>query len=254
MSKQPSILRTIRSFVKRERGMTNGQQRALRDHWPKWGIDFDLDSPNLSNNFATNTSKNYLDIGFGNGETLSEMARLNPDKKFIGIEVHRPGVGQLLQRANQLNLENIRVINHDAVQVVDSNFFKIKFDGIYLLFADPWPKRKHHKRRIVQPAFIKNVAKLLKSGGYLYIATDWDHYAAHILEIMQEQSYFKFETYKLIGPARSLPSSPDNSDFALEDWPNDSIADDVITRPNTKYERRGQKLGHSIHDMLYRLK
>ncbi len=276
MYKPSSILRTIRTFVKREGRMTQGQQNALVDLWPQWGIEFDANCPALpSHNFFTQTGRCYLEIGFGNGETLAEMAQLNPDKKFIGIEVHRPGVGSLLQRMQHQQLENIRILNHDAVQIVESNLFPFQFDGIYLLFADPWPKRKHIKRRIVQAEFIQKISGLIKPGGYFYVATDWDDYAIHIKKVMQGQTQFDFES-DIISSVETLDSEiiqteASTSVDALSEVSNieseqiepinssdknilSMMAVDVITRPNSKYERRGQRLGHKIHDMLYRLK
>ncbi len=278
MSQLP-ILRSIRTFVKREGRLTPGQEKALSELWPQWGLRFDSANPALpKDDFFAQSSQRYLDIGFGNGETIAEMARLNPAKQFIGIEVHRPGVGSLLQRIQQNQLSNIRLLNDDAVQIIDSDLFNFQFDGIYLLFADPWPKRKHIKRRIVQATFVQKVSRLIKPGGYFYIATDWNDYAKHIRAVMQGQTQFNFEsnittaadtlinkvpdiinkpcnivTDKLSGSSVGKTLDPDRSQTKPPKAVISLMAEDVVIRPNSKYERRGQKLGHKIHDMLYRL-
>ncbi|VAW82118.1 tRNA (guanine(46)-N(7))-methyltransferase [hydrothermal vent metagenome] len=270
MSKFP-ILRKIRTFVKREGRLTPGQEKALSELWPQWGLNFDGANPVLpEDDFFRQNSQRYLDIGFGNGETIEEMALLNPDKQFIGIEVHRPGVGSLLHRMQQNHLSNIRLLNYDAVQIIESELFDFQFDGIYLLFADPWPKRKHIKRRMVQAEFVQKVTRLIKPGGYFYIATDWNDYAKHIRHVMQGQTQFNFESNITSAAETIIKEGPhiikssaavaetniktDNSQVKPHDKVSSLMAEDVIIRPNSKYERRGQKLGHKIHDMLYRLK
>jgi len=218
--------RPIRSFVKREGRMTRSQQQALDELWPIYGIadihttlDLDLLFPRQAPRF--------VEIGFGMGTSLLQMAKNYPDRDFIGIEVHRPGVGSTLTRLHDEQLSNLKIINHDAVEILKQCIAENSLDGVYLFFPDPWHKKKHHKRRIVQPSFVQMVHHCLKPGGIFHIATDWENYAAHIMNVMSSSPGFINDT----GDGR----------FSLRQG-----------RPETKYEHRGQRLGHDVWDIVFR--
>ena len=217
--------RRIRSFVRREGRLTPAQQRALETLWPKYGlsVEHELDLPALFGRSAAVT----LEIGFGNGSSLAEMAANEPDSDFIGIEVHRPGVGHLLMQLQERGLDNVRVFCADAVEVLEQTLADGSLQRVLLFFPDPWPKKKHHKRRIVQPGFVRLVARKLRPGGRFHLATDWQPYAEHILEVMQANTDF-------------INLSPNGDYCERPEW-----------RPHTKYEQRGVKLGHEVRDLLF---
>ena len=217
--------RKIRSFVRREGRITAGQQRALQDLWPRYGLAADepLDLATIFGRSAPRT----LEIGFGNGDVLATMAGQQPDTDFIGIEVHRPGVGRLLQQLDEHKLSNVRVMCEDAVQILNSCFTDNSLDRLLLFFPDPWHKKRHHKRRIVQPGFIELLARKIKPGGILHMATDWEDYARHMLEVMGESAAFR----NCAGSGNYSPRPG--------------------YRPVTKFERRGQRLGHGVWDLLF---
>ncbi|MCO6413781.1 MAG: tRNA (guanosine(46)-N7)-methyltransferase TrmB, partial [Thiogranum sp.] len=181
-------LRRIRSFVRREGRLTPGQQRALERSWPRFGLEFDapFDAVEAFGRRAPLT----LEIGFGNGASLAQMAANEPEADFIGIEVHRPGVGHLLQELETRGPGNVRIFCHDAVEVLERKIPDRCLDRALLFFPDPWPKRKHHKRRILQPAFVALIAAKLKSGGIFHMATDWQPYADQMLDVMQASAEF----------------------------------------------------------------
>ena len=218
-------VRRIRSFVRREGRITAGQQRALQDLWPRYGLatDAPLDLATIFGRSAPCT----LEIGFGNGDALATMAEEQPDTDFIGIDVHRPGVGRLLQQLDERELTNVRVMREDAVQVLKTCFPDNSLDRLLLFFPDPWHKKRHHKRRIVQPAFIELLARKIKPGGILHMATDWEDYARHMLEVIEESAAFRN-----CASAGNYSPRPDY-------------------RPVTKFEQRGQRLGHGVWDLLY---
>jgi tRNA (guanine-N7-)-methyltransferase len=217
--------RKIRSFVRREGRITAGQQRALQDLWPRYGLAADepLDLTAIFGRSAPRT----LEIGFGNGDALATMAGQQPDTDFIGIEVHRPGVGRLLQQLDEHELSNVRAMREDAVQILNTCFPDNSLDRLLLFFPDPWHKKRHHKRRIVQPGFIELLARTIKPGGILHMATDWEDYARHMLEVMEKSAAFR----NCAGAGNHSPR-PDY-------------------RPVTKFERRGQRLGHGVWDLLF---
>jgi tRNA (guanine-N7-)-methyltransferase len=219
--------RRIRSFVLREGRLTPGQQRAFDTLWPKWGIDFAPERIDLPELFG-NDQPVFLEIGFGNGETLVEQAAANPDRNFLGIEVHEPGVGHCLLKANEAGIENLRIIAHDAIDVLTHQVPPKSLARLNLYFPDPWPKKRHHKRRIVQPAFLALVADRLVDRGTLNIATDWANYAEHIDEILSQSDRFS----------------------CLERREHDG--DNPLDRPRTKFERRGLRKGHRICDWCLR--
>jgi tRNA (guanine-N7-)-methyltransferase len=217
--------RKIRSFVRREGRLTTGQQRALQDLWPHFGLEtgtrLDLDA------VFERTAPRTLEIGFGNGDALLKMAANQPETDFIGIEVHRPGVGRLLRELEQHALTNVRVICKDAIPVLTDCLPDDCLDRLLLFFPDPWHKKRHHKRRIVQPEFIKLLARKIKHGGVLHMATDWENYAQHMLEVTDQCAAFR----NCAGAGEYSPK-PDY-------------------RPTTKFEQRGQRLGHGVRDLLY---
>ncbi len=224
MSELPQ--RRIRSYVRREGRLTPAQRQALEDLWPRYGVDVGEGALDLDALFGR-VAPRVLEIGFGNGENLLHMAAIHPENDFLGIEVHRPGVGHLLQRLDEQSFTNVRVICHDAVEVLQRHLADAAFDKVLLFFPDPWPKKRHHKRRIVQPAFIELLKRKLKSGGVFHVATDWEDYAVHVLNVMTAQP----ELRNLAADGRNSPR-PDY-------------------RPETKFERRGQRLGHAIFDLLF---
>ncbi len=218
--------RTIRSFVKREGRLTTGQSQALETQWPLYGIDYS-DQPLDLTKLFNRDAETVLEIGFGNGDSLWQMAQASPEKNFIGIEVHRPGVGHLLHLIESSNCTNIRVSNTDAIDVLNKQIPDHSLDRLQLFFPDPWHKKKHNKRRIVQDAFIAQVAKKLKPGGIFHMATDWEDYAQHMLNTLNSCDLFS-------------NLSTDNTFVARPE-----------ERPLTKFEKRGQRLGHGVWDLLF---
>lgn len=218
--------RRIRSFVRREGRLTPGQQRALDELWPGLGLAFETPL-SLTEAFGRSVPVT-LEIGFGNGASLAEMAAQDPHSDFIGIEVHRPGVGRLLMELERRSIGNVRVFCHDAVEVLEDKIPDASLDRVLLFFPDPWPKKKHHKRRILQPSFVALIARKLKPGGVFHMATDWEPYARHMLEVMDASPAF----VNCSGKGHYSPRPE--------------------YRPVTKFERRGQRLGHGVWDLLYR--
>ncbi len=219
--------RRIRSFVLREGRLTPGQQRAFDTLWPRWGIDFQRHPLDLPATFG-NDNPVYLEIGFGNGESLVEMAHSHPDLNYLGVEVHRPGVGHLLLKLEEFACGNVRIIRHDAVEVMQHMLQARSLSGVYLFFPDPWHKKRHHKRRILQPAFVDKLARVIRPGGLFHAATDWQDYAEHMLNILDaDRRHFE----NAAGPGR-FSARP-------------------AYRPLTKFERRGQRLGHGVWDLVF---
>lgn len=219
--------RGIRSFVLRGGRMTAGQERAWDRLWPVYGLSVAegmIDPEAVFGRKAPLT----LEIGFGMGQSLSAMAAAAPEQDFIGIEVHKPGCGALLADIERLELENLRIYRADANDVLSLCVPDESLDRVLLYFPDPWPKKKHHKRRIVQPAFAQRVRPKLRVGGILHMATDWEPYAEHMLEVMNAE-----EGYENTAPDQgAVPKPP--------------------YRPDTKFEKRGEKLGHGVWDLVYR--
>ena len=221
--------RTIRSFVRRAGRMTTSQQRALDELWPTFGLEFDEVPLDFAALFGRQSDV-VLEIGFGNGETLVEQAAAAPDKDFIGVEVHEPGVGHCLLKASEAGVTNLRLVVHDAIEVLRSQIPLSSLARLNLYFPDPWPKKRHHKRRIVQAAFIDLVADRLKPGGTLNIATDWANYAEHIDEVLAGSSRFTCTERR------------------------EHDGDQPLDRPQTKFERRGLRKGHGICDWCFTLR
>jgi len=226
-AQRPPKLHRIRSYVLRGGRLTAGQQRAFATLWPRWGLDYDpspLDLPELFGNHQPV----FLEIGFGNGESLAEMARRHPERNYLGIEVHRPGVGHLLLRLEEHGCENVRLIRHDAVDVVQRMLASASLSGAYLLFPDPWHKKRHHKRRILQTAFVEDLARVIHPGGFLHLATDWQDYAEHMLTTLEaDRLHFANQA----GPGNYSPRPAE--------------------RPSTKFEQRGERLGHGVWDLIF---
>jgi len=215
--------RQIRSFVRRAGRMTPAQEAAIKRLWPRFGIDFAAAPLDLEGLFGRHAPR-VLEIGFGNGDTLVEQAAMAPDTDFIGIEVHEPGVGHCLRRIESAGIGNLRLICHDAVEVLARQLPPASLARINLYFPDPWPKKRHHKRRIVNDAFLALAARALADGGCLCIATDWAPYAAHIDEVVAASTAF--------GTVERCHHAGDRA----------------LDRPTTKFERRGLSKGHGIWD------
>lgn len=219
-------LRTVRSFVRRQGRLTLGQQKALDHVWPVYGVEYSPQKLDLVELFGRQ-AETILEIGFGNGDSLLHMARRHPEKNYIGIEVHRPGVGHLLQNIEQTETRNIRVFCHDAIDVLKHQIPDHSLDRLQLFFPDPWHKTRHQKRRIVQPDFALLIAQKLKRGGAFHLATDWQNYAEHMLRVLNACHAFKNQ-------------SADNTYVSRPE-----------ERPLTKFEQRGHRLGHGVWDLLY---
>lgn len=217
--------RTIRSYVLRQGRTSPAQKRALDVLSAKYAITFGPQPIDAQAIFGR-VAPLVLEIGSGMGETTAAIARAQPDTDFIAIEVHGPGVGSLLNRIEAEQLANLRVIRHDAVEVLECMIADAALAGIHLFFPDPWPKKRHHKRRLVQPAFAALAARKLAPGGYLHAATDWPEYAAQMLAVFSAEPL-------LLNSAGGYAARPAH-------------------RPLTKFERRGLGLGHAVHDLLFR--
>lgn len=223
MTETDSRKRTIRSFVRRAGRMTASQQRALDELWPDFGIAFETTPLAFETVFGRRADV-VLEIGFGNGETLVEQAAAAPEKDFIGIEVHEPGVGHCMLKASDAGISNLRLIVYDAIEVLRHQVPNGSLSRVNLYFPDPWPKKRHHKRRIVQPGFLDLVAERLEDGGTLNIATDWANYAEHIDEMIASSDRFRCTERR------------------------EHDGDEPLDRPQTKFERRGLRKGHRIFD------
>jgi tRNA (guanine-N7-)-methyltransferase len=219
--------RAIRSFVVRAGRMTVAQERAWTELWPRFGLE-SADAPlDLATVFGREAPRT-LEIGFGNGESLVSLAAEHPERDFLGIEVHRPGVGHLLLRIEEFGLRNLRVICRDAVEVLERCIVEATLDEVLLYFPDPWPKKRHHKRRIVQPGFVALVSSRLRPGGVFRMATDWQPYAEHMLAVA--------------GACAALRNDSAEGDYVPR----------PASRPVTRFERRGQRLGHGVWDLAFR--
>ncbi|PIE45367.1 MAG: tRNA (guanosine(46)-N7)-methyltransferase TrmB [Gammaproteobacteria bacterium] len=223
--KQALKHRPIRSFVRHHGRLTSGQQHALDNYWHEFGIDYTGKPLDLS--LFGHFDRVVLEIGFGNGETLVEMAKQAPNTLFIGAEVHKPGVGRALMLAKENGLNNLRVIEHDAVEFIDTMLPEHCIDRVQIFFPDPWHKKRHFKRRLIQPAFCRKLQRIMKAKGILHVATDWLPYAEHCVEVIDGLDYFKN-----VSPTNDYIDKPDY-------------------RPETKFERRGLKLGHEVRDMHF---
>lgn len=210
----------IRSFTLREGRFTKAQREAIKQLFPIYGLALDDGKLDFQQIFGR-AAETILEIGFGMGDTLVAMAEQNPQKNFIGVEVFRPGIGSILQQIHAKQLKNIRIIHHDAVEVLQNYIADNSLAGVQIFFPDPWPKRRHHKRRLIQVEFIKLIQQKLKSQGFLHIATDWEDYAKHVKKIL----------------------------VRVEGFIEKNI--ESFNRPITKFEQRGKKLHHQIWDMAF---
>ena len=227
--KAPSHLRKVRSFVRRPGRITKAQQRALATLLPRWGIPYGESRIDLDEVFGRRAPR-VLEIGFGDGEALLTTAVNHPGIDYLGVEVHEPGIGHLLVLIEKAGLDNIRIIGRDVVDVIDHMIEDCAVDAVNLFFPDPWPKKRHHKRRLVKPQFVAALARILVDGGLLHVATDWADYAEHTREVLARCSDF--------------------APVAAEELASDPLA----FRPPTKFERRGLRLDHVIDEQYYRLR
>ena len=218
--------RPIRSFVLRAGRMTEGQQRGFDENWGLYGLEYSAELLDIDAAFGR-SGKRVLEIGFGMGQSLLTMAGAEPEANFIGVEVHRPGVGKLLLGMQEQQLSNIRVYCHDAVEVLKDCIEPGALDTIQIFFPDPWHKKRHHKRRLIQPAFVELLHSRLRPGGILHLATDWENYAEQMMEVLGADP----RLCNMAGPGNYAPR-PEN-------------------RPLTKFERRGERLGHGVWDLLF---
>jgi tRNA (guanine-N7-)-methyltransferase len=217
--------RPIRSFVLRVSRTSNAQRRAVDELLPRFGIEFVPRPLDLDAAFGRHAPR-ILEIGFGMGEVTAQLAQSHPDRDYLGIEVHTPGVGNLLKLIDEHGLGNVRVVRHDAVEVLQQMIPADSFDGAHVFFPDPWPKKRHHKRRLIQPAFVHLLASRIKPGGYVHLATDWEDYATQMLQVLATEPLLENTA--------------------------DGYAGRPASRPQTKFETRGLNLGHEVRDLLFR--
>jgi tRNA (guanine-N7-)-methyltransferase len=223
-TEKPENQRSIRSFVLRQGRISTAQQRAYDELLPRYGITYSKQVMDWKNAFGRKAPQ-ILEIGFGMGTATAHIAKMQPDNDYLGVEVHTPGVGALMRLLAAENLSNVRIIQHDAVEVLRDMIEPGVLDGIHIFFPDPWPKKRHHKRRLIQPELLRLLASRLKIGGYLHLATDWQEYAEWMMEIL-------------------------NSEVMLKNTSAD-YAPKPAYRPETKFERRGLNLGHGVWDIVF---
>lgn len=221
-------VRTIRSFVKREGRLTKGQATAIERYWPTVGLTLEHGELSFAEVFGQNNPVT-LEIGFGMGHSLVEMASNAPERNFIGIEVHEPGVGACLMAAGEAGVDNLRVFHEDAVEVLQHCIADNSLDCVQIFFPDPWHKKRHHKRRIIQPDFVTLLTQKVTVGGILHLATDWENYAEHMLDVLNA--------------APALKNLSESGDYVPR----------PDSRPKTKFERRGEGKGHGVWDLQFRV-
>lgn len=226
MSKADSApARPIRSFVLRQGRVSNAQQRAYDEGMPRFGIPYQPIPLDLDRVFGRAAPK-VLEIGFGMGETTASIAQAHPDHDYLALEVHTPGVGALLKLLDEQHLTNVRIIQHDAIEVLEHMLAPHSLDRVHIFFPDPWPKKRHHKRRLIRPEFVRRLASRLKPGAVIHLATDWADYAEQMLEVLSAEA-------QLENCAEGYAARPES-------------------RPMTKFEQRGLRLGHRVYDLLFR--
>ena len=228
MPQDPLTRRAVRSFVRRSRRLTQSQSLALKTLWPRFGLDMSDEAMTVGEVFP-HPAPLVLEIGFGNGQSLAEMAQIRPHENFIGIDVHLPGIGHLLEEIEARGLTNARVVCGDAVEFLRRSVPDQVLTRIQLFFPDPWPKRRHHKRRIVQNEWVSLAAGKLEPNGVLHMATDWEDYALHMLRVAE-------------------------AECRLENLATNRFVGRLNDRPITRFERRGLKLGHGVWDIAFRRK
>lgn len=218
--------RPIRSYILRQGRITKAQTNAIQESFQKHAVIFENKLIDFNGAFENKSRDLILEIGFGMGTSTAEIARSNLNKNYVAIEVHSPGVGNLLKLIQENNISNLKIIQHDAVEVLNSMIKDDSLDGIHIFFPDPWPKKRHHKRRLIQSNLLKLIAQKIKKSGYLHIATDWEDYAFWIIDLLDKEDLLQ------------------------------KISDDFFKKPDyrplTKYENRGIKLGYKVWDMVYR--
>ena len=215
----------IRSYVLRQGRISNAQQRCLDTLLPTYGIPYLSQSLDLDNVFGRTATK-ILEIGFGMGETTAAIAQSHPQNDYLALEVHTPGVGSLLKQIKEFGLKNIRIIQHDAVEVLRDMLADTVLDGVHIFFPDPWHKTRHNKRRLIQPSFVAQLVQKIKPGGYIHVATDWQDYAEQVLAVLSSE--------------KSLENTAAN------------YAPRPAYRPLTKFEQRGLRLGHGVWDLVFK--
>ena len=218
--------RKVRSFVLRTGRLSEFQRQTMNDNWATYGLEHQTEPFDFPTIYG-NTNPIILEIGFGMGKSLVEMALQNPDKNYLGIEVHTPGVGACLAYAVEKQVKNLRVICHDATEILRDSIADKSLGGLQLFFPDPWHKAKHHKRRIVQPHFVETIYQKLQPNGFIHFATDWQNYAEHMLDVLKSSVGLR-------------NASPTNDYIPRPDF-----------RPLTKFEQRGHKLGHGVWDLYF---
>jgi tRNA (guanine-N7-)-methyltransferase len=216
--------RPVRSYVLRQGRVSKAQRRAHDILLPRYGVAFERRPLDLDALFGRHAPR-ILEVGFGMGETTAEIAAAHPRNDYLAIEVHTPGVGSLLKQIDERGLTNIRIVQHDAVEVLEHMVAPATLDGVHVFFPDPWPKKRHHKRRLLKPGFVQLLASRLKPAGYIHVATDWEEYAREVLEVMSQE-------HALENSAAAFVARPDD-------------------RPLTKFEERGLKLGHRVWDIIF---
>ncbi|MGP1716388.1 MAG: tRNA (guanosine(46)-N7)-methyltransferase TrmB [Methylophilus sp.] len=225
-SSEAPYQRRIRSFVLRQGRLTKGQERALETGWPQFGIEYAEQPLNLVNTFGRDNSPKIFEIGFGMGDATAKIAQTLPDSDFLAVEVHTPGVGGLLKLMLEGGVSNIRILQHDAVEVLQHMLADASLDGVHIFFPDPWHKKRHHKRRLIQAEFVQLLCSKLKAGAYIHVATDWQEYAEWVLEVLRAE--------------------PQLQNTAAD------YAEKPAYRPLTKFENRGLKLGHGVWDLVFK--
>jgi tRNA (guanine-N7-)-methyltransferase len=218
--------RPIRSYILRQGRITAAQTKAIQENLKKHAIVFENQLVNFNDVFKNSSRELILEIGFGMGASTTEIAKANPNKNYLAIEVHSPGVGNLIKLIQENHIFNLKIIQHDAVEVLNAMIKNDSLDGIHIFFPDPWPKKRHHKRRLIQENFLKLMVQKIKQSGYLHIATDWEDYALWIIDLLDKET---------------LLQKTSEDFFEKPDY-----------RPLTKYENRGIKLGYKVWDMIYR--
>ncbi len=225
-SSEAPYQRRIRSFVLRQGRLTKGQERALETGWPQFGIEYAEHVLDLAKIFGRDAGPKILEIGFGMGDATAKIAQTLPDSDFLAVEVHTPGVGSLLKLMQEGDISNIRILQHDAVEVLQHMLPDASLDGVHIFFPDPWHKKRHHKRRLIQAEFVKLLCSKLKAGAYIHVATDWQEYAEWVLEVLRAE--------------------PQLQNSAAD------YAEKPAYRPLTKFENRGLKLGHGVWDLVFK--
>ena len=227
VGKEPSFRRPVRSFVLRAGRLTEGQKRALDELWPVYGLAEGGNQLEFEILFGNNHPV-IMEIGFGNGDATWQMALAHGEENYLAVEVHRPGVGHLLLKLEDKEISNVRIACEDAVELLRKRIPRNSLAGVRIYFPDPWPKKRHHKRRIIQASFIGLLAEKMQAGGILHMVTDWEQYAEYMLEVMHNSRDFE----NLAQDGKVCPKP---------EW-----------RPATKYEKRGERLGHSVFDLVFR--